>query len=599
MAESDDTPRTRFHEIRRRFEQGNVTGSGSAPRERRFSTGPAQAAEVTTTIQERLAALEQDKRERASRRSDQAIAIGAELEWLKGLKLVSQRLAALREKYATERAEKTNDPAVVYKKLHGVISGLVPTSKAWKDATYVWYGKRGDALQRVDRGIEKVRALLDKPTRIKADDQTHQLLVASDELNNAVNAWAAKKLKVSRDKFEAAALELEDRRLQSAAAKEYYSNLRYLAAVNASFTALLTRQPHAKVVEAARVAEMTALFSTLEFDGPSVQLGNLANAAIAGRGVSDAVNAVKALVKEGAKEVSAHIALELKQEALQQAVQALDVLGVLDGVTALWNAYQAYAYLKTKQNMENKACTRLDDGMVLRMIDTLQSQVQLQCEQAAESAVVYAAAAATKAATHGAGAPVAEALKAMNKIARVVEQVAMTAYERSELRDINAIDRTRDPQRFAEGVVSNVTLTCYYIRLAAPEHLLRPLSFTLYQLDDGKAFKSLHDTKELTEALSDVLELKECADEILTSWNTELKNLHAKAVCTTPLDDILAIYSNVEPGKLKDMKNVLARKSRNLGEDLRQKKENTIASFRKQVDKMAQSASQLLATASA
>lgn len=599
MPETDDTPRTRFHEIRNRFEQGNITGSGTPTRERRFSTGAAQAEEIKTTIAERIAALEKDKQERASRRSEQAIAIDAELEWLRSLKIVSTRLAALREKYATDRTEKTNDPAVVYQKLHGLIDQLVPTAKDWKDATYVWYGKRGDALQRVDRGIEQVRTLLASRTPSAPNDSIRQLLTACDELFNAINLWSAKKLNISREAFEKSAAELEDRRLQNPKAKEYHRNLRSLAAVTAAFTALLTREHHAKTVEEARIAEMAEMFATLDFDGPTFQLGNLAKGVVAGHGVSESVKAVKNLVKEGAKEVSTHIALEFKQQALSEAANALDVLGVVDGVTALWNAYQAYSYMKSKQNMENKACTRLDDGMVLRMIDTLQSQIQLKCEQAAESAVIYAAAAATKAATQGAGAPVAEALKAMNKLKRVIEQVAMTAYERGELLAISAISRERQPQQFADRVVSNVTLTCYYIRLAAPQHLLRPLSFTLYQLDGGKSFKALHDTQEMTEALADVLELKECADEILTTWNTELKNLHERAVRTTPLDDILAIYSHVEPGKLKTLTNYFAGKSRNLTEDLRQKKEKLIAAFKRKVNELAQSARTRLASARA
>jgi hypothetical protein len=225
---------------------------------------------------------------------------------------------------------------------------------------------------------------------------------------------------------------------------------------------------------------------------------------------------------------------------------------------------------------------------MLRMIDTLQFQIQIKCEQAAESAVLYAAAATLKAGTHGVGAPVAEALKAMGKLARVVEQIGVTAYERSELLNIAGLDRTQQPDRFAERVISNTTLTCYYIRLAAPENLMRPLSFNLFQLDGGAGFKALHNTQEITDALADVLELKECADEILMDWNTQLKNLHERAVRTKPIDEICARYDQIKTDAFTSFLVSLSRRSRNIKEDIRQKKEKLEESFQKEVANIAQ-----------
>jgi len=399
-----------------------------------------------------------------------------------------------------------------------------------------------------------------------------------------VNDWSAKKLGTTREKFEEAAAELDDRRLKTAEARAMYTKLRRLGAVCHTFTRLLeTSAMHASVQDA-RMAEMARMFDTMELDGPAFQVMNLASGGAAARQAAGTVD--KLLRGEGARAVCAHVSIELKAQALKEAANVLDVFGVVDGLSALWNAYKAYDYMKTRQTLENRACVRLDDSMMLNMIDTLQSQIQVQCEQAAESAVVYAAAAAAKAASSGAAAPVVEALKALNKLRTVIEQIAITAYERTELLAIDGLDRTRQRDEFVRALVTNVTMTCYYIRLAAPENLLRPLSYSLYQLDGGASFKLAHDTEEMSAALADVLELKQCADAILMGWNTELKNLHHEAACSTPLDDMLRSFPKLEPSTWARVKNALSKPERATREELRLAKEAMVAAFDRQLEEL-------------
>jgi hypothetical protein len=594
---SNAPPSTRFRDILKSFEEGTASGSGEPGRARAFSTGAAQAVEVSATIKERIAALDRDRAERAARRSDQAKEIDAELAWLRSLKIVSQRLAELRTKYADAVVAKGNDPERVYTKLRAEIEELVPASReAWKEATSVWYGKRGDTLQRVDNGIARVRSVLAAPSQTTATEKSKELLAFSIALYEAVNDWSAKKLGTTREKFAADAAELEDRRLKNPVARAMYTKLRRLGAVCHTFTRLLETSAMNASVQEARMVEMVRMFETLEFDGPAFQVMNLASAGSAARTAAGAVETL--LSGEGARAVCAHVSLELKTQALKEAANVLDVFGVVDGLSALWNAYKAYDYMKTRQTLENRACVRLDDSMMLNMIDTLQSQIQVKCEQAAESAVVYAAAAAAKAATSGAAAPVAEALKALNKLRTVIEQIAITAYERTELLAIDALDRTRQRDQFVRALVTNVTMTCYYIRLAAPENLLRPMSYSLYQLDGGTSFKLAHDTAEMSAALADVLELKQCADAILMGWNTEIKHLHHEAAASTPLDDMLRSFPKLEPSTWTRVKNALSKPERAVREELRLAKEQMVAAFNRKLDELKAAAHQRVARSS-
>ena len=273
-------------------------------------------------------------------------AIKQELEYIRGLQIVTQRLAEIRDAYVKMEKEAANevkkiDLAVVKNNLLSKIS-VIPSKSEWKKVTSVWYAKRGKTLKRLDKSLEDLGAAKKK---LPVDDAKAIKLLNTHIMNvtSAVTAWGVRKAgnQVGSDgKVDHSAVK-KDRRMKNNEAQELYDNMLNMrdASIKASF-ALAQKEgykTHRKALHTQRYSELLTIFE-------DAQLTDHLTASM--KSGYSLVNKSVSFVED--------VALLAKDKAVEEVscavLSTIDRLGITDAIKGSYCLYKIYrAHEKKKK----------------------------------------------------------------------------------------------------------------------------------------------------------------------------------------------------------------------------------------------------------